>query len=90
MTATKAGALINRKSRWEAIDWPKARREVRRLQVRIAKAVTVIAGLLHKGSLEPMLEPYEGKLSRTVLRGGRSGNAPSLPGESSIFGNVTT
>jgi hypothetical protein len=23
-----------------------------------------------------MLEPYEGKLSRTVLRGGRSGNAP--------------
>jgi len=38
--------------------------------MRIAKAVTVIAGLLHKGSLEPMLEPYEGKLSRTVLRGG--------------------
>ncbi len=23
-----------------------------------------------------MLEPYEGELSRTVLRGGRSGNAP--------------
>jgi len=40
MTATKAGALINRKSQWAAIDWPKARREVRRLQVRIAKAVT--------------------------------------------------
>ena len=40
MTATKAGALIDRKSQWAAIDWPKARREVRRLQVRIAKAVT--------------------------------------------------
>jgi len=27
-----------------------------------------------------MLEPYEGKLSRTVLRGERGGNAPDLPG----------
>jgi hypothetical protein len=26
-----------------------------------------------------MLEPYEGKLSRTVLRGERGGNAPDLP-----------
>lgn len=25
------------------------------------------------------LEPYEGKLSRTVLRGERGGNAPDLP-----------
>jgi len=40
MTAIKAVALINHKSQWAAIDWPKARREVRRLQVRIAKAVT--------------------------------------------------
>jgi len=28
-----------------------------------------------------MLEPYEGKLSRTVLRGERDGNVPALPGE---------
>ena len=27
-----------------------------------------------------MLEPYDGKLSRTVLRGERGGNAPDLPG----------
>jgi hypothetical protein len=27
-----------------------------------------------------MLEPYEGKLSSTVLRGERGGNAPDLPG----------
>jgi hypothetical protein len=27
------------------------------------------------------LEPYEGKLSRTVLRGGRAGNSPPLLGE---------
>ena len=26
-----------------------------------------------------MLEPYEGKLSRTVLRGERGSNAPALP-----------
>ena len=26
-----------------------------------------------------MLEPYDGKLSRTVLRGERGGNAPDLP-----------
>ncbi len=26
-----------------------------------------------------MLEPYEGKLSRTVLRGGRGSNASDLP-----------
>ena len=26
------------------------------------------------------LEPYEGKLSRTVLRGGRTGNGPPLLG----------
>jgi hypothetical protein len=28
----------------------------------------------------PRLEPYDGKLSRTVLRGGGGGNAASLPG----------
>jgi hypothetical protein len=27
-----------------------------------------------------MLEPCDGKLSRTVLRGERGGNAPDLPG----------
>ncbi|NDV84958.1 TraG family conjugative transposon ATPase, partial [Bacteroides sp. 51] len=27
-----------------------------------------------------LLEPYEGKLSRTVLRGGGGSNAPDLPG----------
>jgi len=26
------------------------------------------------------LEPYDGKLSRTVLRGGRGRKAPDLPG----------
>lgn len=39
MTAQKAGALQDDADKWNSIDWNKARREVRRLQVRIAKAV---------------------------------------------------
>ena len=34
-----AGASSNKVSDWQAIDWPKARRDVRRLQLRIAKAI---------------------------------------------------
>ena len=39
MTAGKAGALRDDADEWNSIDWKKAQREVRRLQVRIAKAV---------------------------------------------------
>ncbi len=35
----RAGALIDDATQWKAIDWQAARRQVRRLQVRIAKAV---------------------------------------------------
>jgi RNA-directed DNA polymerase len=38
MTA-QAGALIDDAKKWQAIDWQAAQREVRRLQIRIAKAV---------------------------------------------------
>jgi RNA-directed DNA polymerase len=38
-TADSAGALINDAKKWKAIDWQHVRRQVRRLQVRIAKAV---------------------------------------------------
>jgi len=34
-----AGASSNKVSDWQAIDWPKVRRDVRRLQLRIAKAI---------------------------------------------------
>ncbi|MCF8026553.1 MAG: reverse transcriptase N-terminal domain-containing protein, partial [Desulfobacteraceae bacterium] len=34
-----AGAPIGDAARWQRIDWVQARREVRRLQMRIAKAV---------------------------------------------------
>ncbi|KKL94769.1 hypothetical protein LCGC14_1861390 [marine sediment metagenome] len=37
--ADKAGALIDSAKQWKAIDWQKTRRQVRRLQMRIAKAV---------------------------------------------------
>lgn len=39
MTAQKAGALRDDANKWQSIDWKHAQREVRRLQVRIAKAV---------------------------------------------------
>jgi len=39
MTADKAGALKDDARKWSSIDWKKAQRQVRRLQVRIAKAV---------------------------------------------------
>ena len=39
MTAQKAGALGDDADKWNSIDWKEARRKVRRLQVRIAKAV---------------------------------------------------
>jgi RNA-directed DNA polymerase len=39
MTADKAGALKDDADKWNSIDWKDAEREVRRLQVRIAKAV---------------------------------------------------
>jgi RNA-directed DNA polymerase len=39
MTAFSAGALIDDAKKWNSIDWAYARRQVRRLQVRIAQAV---------------------------------------------------
>ena len=37
--------------------------------------------LLCRNKSIELLEPYEGKLSRTVLRGERGSNAPDLPGK---------
>jgi len=39
MTAKKAGALRDDADKWSSIDWKEAHRQVRRLQMRIAKAV---------------------------------------------------
>ena len=39
MANKQAGALIAPTNKWESIDWKRARRKVRRLQMRIAKAV---------------------------------------------------
>jgi RNA-directed DNA polymerase len=39
MTADKAGALKDDADKWRYIDWKETERQVRRLQVRIAKAV---------------------------------------------------
>jgi RNA-directed DNA polymerase len=39
MTADKAGALKDDAAKWNSIDWKETEQQVRRLQVRIAKAV---------------------------------------------------
>jgi len=39
MMADKAGALVDSAKQWKAIDWQETRRQVRGLQMRIAKAV---------------------------------------------------
>jgi len=39
MTAQKAGALRDDAMKWNSMDWKEAHRHVRRLQMRIAKAV---------------------------------------------------
>ena len=53
----------------------------RRLQVRIAKAVYVMhySRVIRQGMAFGMLEPYDGKLSRRVLRGLGAGNSSRLP-----------
>ena len=54
------------------------------LPEQIVRYYTLISGKRSWGVPEDrpceMLEPYDGKLSRTVLRGEWGGNAPDLPG----------
>jgi hypothetical protein len=65
----------------DQIDWHRCQRQARRLQARIVKATGLNPRehrLRSRGALQ-RLEPCEGKLSCTVLRGGGGGNAASLP-----------
>lgn len=75
--ASAADAPPNQVRSWKAINWQAAQNQVSRLQLRIAKAVE------HNSSRTArslwVLEPYDGKLSRTVLRGERGRKAPALP-----------
>jgi len=73
-----AGAAPERAPDWHSLEGKKVWRTVRRLRVRIVKAVQTTAASC-EGRLR-MLELHEGKLSRAVLRGGGGGNATSLPG----------
>jgi len=71
---------LPRLAAWKAIEWLRVKQEVRRLQMRIAKATHLPPrdhNLVHRFE---RLEPYEGKLSRTVLRGAWAGNSPRLLG----------
>ena len=46
--------------------------------------------LLCRNKSIELLEPYEGKLSRTVLRGERGSNAPDLPGKAIASANMAS
>ena len=70
------------KQLWDLIDWDKQKLIVSRIQARIVKAVIStnceINCRVFSYTLS-MLEPYEVKISRTVLGGLGTGNSPRLP-----------
>jgi hypothetical protein len=68
-------ASFNPTFRWRSLGTT-IERQVRRLQVRIAKAAQLPPRARTLAHRLARLEPYEGKLSSTVLRGGRAGNSP--------------
>jgi len=78
--ARLAGAPSANGDNRKAINWQKVRREVRRLQIHIAKAVEADSRVSRQGDYFGVLEPNDGKLSCTVLRGEGSRKAPDLPG----------
>ena len=78
---TGASLLIGASSAdlsWDAIDWQTAERSVRRLQMRIAEATRKLRHRVRSLAFE-RLERCDGKLSRTVLRGGSNRKVAPLP-----------
>ncbi len=72
------GAFPDGNKHWHSINWVQSYKTVQRLQTRIVKAThdsfikrseTVMLGSKHRAFKR--LEPYDGKLSSTVLRGRR-------------------
>ena len=66
---TTAGAVSNETMNWHDIEWEKVHRNVRRLQARIVKATNRV---LFRKAFE-MLEPCEGRLSRTAVCPAKAG-----------------
>ena len=80
---TTVGPLIGAPSTaltWDAIDWQTADKQVRQLQMRIAKA-TQEENRVRRLAFE-RLERCDGKRSRTVLRGGSGREVTLLPDSS--------
>ena len=80
MAAQPSVGASSASSKWDAIDWRRAEREVRRLQMRIAKATRDCSRLTGPRLAFERLERCDGKLSCTVLRGVRRSNVSCLPG----------
>ena len=78
-TATLIGASSTC-SRWNAIKWHSIHKHVLRLQMRIAKVARYVDVPSYRviNMALVRLEPCDGELSCTVLRGLRTGNRPWL------------
>lgn len=77
MTAANSlpGASSIGLTQWDFLPWQTIEKQVKRLQMRIAKAdCRTVTGRSY-----PRLERSEGKLSRCVLMGGGTRNGSSLP-----------
>jgi hypothetical protein len=72
-----AGAAPGSAPDWNSINWSKVRRTVHRLQARIVKAIQP-SRRVPRGAWR-RLEPYDAKVSRTVLRGRGDSNVSLLP-----------
>lgn len=78
MTAViTAGAASREPLHWQAIDWPKVYRIVRRLQARIVKARQMPNRVRQRAFERP--ERLEAKASRAVLWGRGYSNVAPLP-----------
>ena len=77
-TATLIGAS-SACPKWDAIHWRSIRKHVLRLQMRIAKVAQYVDVPCYRVIMALVrLEPCDGKLSCTVLRGLGTGNRPWL------------
>ena len=81
-TAQAVGAVSSEAAEWYAIDWQARHRNVRRLQVRIVKAVSFASRPRLPTEAFEVLEPDDGKPSRPVLRGPAPSNGGWLLGDS--------
>jgi len=83
--ALTTGASLRQPIAWHGINWAKVHRTVRRLQVRIVKAIQVNCCVLRRAFEWP--EPTASKDARWVLWGRGLATVPRYPTESRFGSN---